>query len=145
MASTMVGVDLSPGMLAMANERKLYDQLVTGDITKELRRYEDRYDLILAADVFIYVGGLDQVFKAISAALKPGGLFAFPIEAEEESDGFVLSATGRYAHSIGYINKLAEATGLREVCLEESVLRMDKGKPIDGYIVVLEKPGEGSL
>jgi hypothetical protein len=22
---------------------------------------------------------------------------------------------------------------------------MDKGKPIDGYIVVLEKPGEGSL
>jgi hypothetical protein len=29
--------------------------------------------------------------------------------------------------------------------LEESVLRMDKGQPIDGYIVVLGKPEEGNL
>ena len=141
MARTLVGVDLSPGMLAMASQRKLYDQLVTGDITKELHKYEEAYDLILAADVFIYVGGLDQVFKAISAALKPGGLFAFSIEAEEEDDDFVLRPTGRYAHSIGYIRRLAEVSGLREVRLEESVLRMDKGQPIDGYIVVMEKPG----
>ena len=137
MASTMVGVDLSPGMLAIASQRNLYDRLVTGDITKELRKYEDAYDLILAADVFIYVGDLGHVFKAISAALKPGGLFAFSLEAEEEGDDFVLRPTGRYAHSIGYIRRLAEVSGLREVCLEESVLRMDKGQPIDGYIVVL--------
>ena len=142
MARTMVGVDLSPGMLAVAGERKLYDQLVTGDITKELRQHEAAYDLILAADVFIYVGGLDQVFKAISAALKPGGLFAFSIETEEDHDGHVLRPTGRYAHSIGYIRRLAQAAGLREVRLEESVLRMDKGQPIDGYIVVLDKPPE---
>jgi predicted TPR repeat methyltransferase len=144
MARTMVGVDLSPGMLAVAGERKLYDQLVTGDITKELRQHEAGYDLILAADVFIYVGGLDQVFKAISAALKPGGLFAFSIEAEEAGDDFVLRSTGRYAHSMSYIRRLAQAAGLREVRLEESVLRMDKGQPINGYIVVLGKPEEGA-
>ena len=144
MARTMVGVDLSPGMLTMASQRKLYDQLVTGDVTKELRKYEDAYDLILAADVFIYVGGLDQAFKAISTALKPGGLFAFSIEAEVEDDGFVLKPTGRYTHSIGYIRGLAEVAGLREVSLDESVLRMDKAQPIDGYIVVLEKPDEGN-
>jgi predicted TPR repeat methyltransferase len=145
MARTLVGVDLSPGMLAMANERKLYDQLVTGDITKELRRYEDAYDLILAADVFIYVGGLDQVFKAINAALKPGGLFAFSIEIEGDGDDFVLRPTGRYAHSMAYIGRLAEATGLREAHLEKSILRMDKGQPIDGYIVVLAKSEGGGL
>ena len=145
MARTMVGVDLSPGMLTMASQRKLYDRLVTGDITKELRKHEDAYDLILAADVFIYVGGLDQVFKAISTALKPGGLFAFSIEVEVEGDDFVLKPTGRYTHSIGYIKRLAEVAGLREVSLDESVLRMDKGQPIDGYIVVLRKPEEGGL
>jgi len=145
MARTMVGVDLSPGMLAMANQRKMYDQLVTGDITKELRKYKDAYDLVLAADVFIYVGGLDQVFKAIGAALKPGGLFAFSIEAEDEGDDFVLKPTGRYTHSIGYIRRLAEVAGLREVSLDESVLRMDKAQPIDGYIVVLRKPEEDNL
>jgi predicted TPR repeat methyltransferase len=145
MARTMVGVDLSAGMLALASQCKLYDQLVTGDITKELRKYEDAYDLILAADVFIYVGGLDQVFKAVSAALKPGGLFAFSVEAEEKDNDFVLKPTGRYTHSIGYIRRLAEVAGLREMRLEESVLRMDKGQPIDGYIVVLGKPEEGNL
>ena len=145
MARTMVGVDLSPGMLTMASQRKLYDRLVTGDITKELRKYEDTYDLILAADVFIYVGGLDQVFQAISTALKPGGLFALSIEAEVESDDFVLKPTGRYTHSIGYTGRLAEVAGLREVSLDESVLRMDKAQPIDGYIVVLGKPGVGNL
>jgi predicted TPR repeat methyltransferase len=145
MAGTLVGVDLSPGMLAVASQRKLYDQLVTGDITQELRKYENAFDLILAADVFIYVGGLDQVFKAISTTLNPGGLFAFSIEAEEEGNDFVLRPSGRYAHSIDYIIRLAEVTGLREVYLEESVLRMDKGQPIDGYIVVLGKSGKGSL
>ena len=139
MARTMVGVDLSPGMLARASQLNLYDRLVEDDITRELRKYEDTYDLILAADVFIYVGGLDQVFKAISTALKPGGLFAFSIESEEEGDDFVLRPTGRYAHSIGYIKKLAEVSRLREVHLEESILRMDKGRPINGYIVVLGK------
>jgi len=145
MARTMVGVDLSPGMLAMASQRKLYDQLVTGDITQELRKYENAFDLILAADVFIYVGGLDQVFKAISTTLNPGGLFAFSIEAEKEGNDFVLRPTGRYAHSIDYIRRLTEVTGLRAVHLEESVLRMDKGQPIDGYIVVLGKSEEDNL
>jgi predicted TPR repeat methyltransferase len=98
--------------------------------------------LILAADVFIYVGGLDQVFKATGAALRSGGLLAFSIEEEEGSDGYVLRPTGRYAHSIGYIRRLAEAAGLRELSLEECVLRMDKGQPINGYIVVLEKASD---
>jgi predicted TPR repeat methyltransferase len=140
MASTLVGVDLSPGMLAMASRRKLYDELVTGDITEHLRKNANSYDLILSADVFIYVGGLERVFEAIGAALRPGGLLAFSIEEEEGDDGYVLRPTGRYAHSMVYIRKLAETAGFREVHLEESVLRMDKGKPINGYIVVLEKP-----
>lgn len=145
MARTLVGVDLSPGMLAKAGQRNLYDQLVTGDITQELHKGKEAYDLILAADVFIYVGGLEKMFEAIGAALRPSGLFAFSLEAEEGGDGVVLRPTGRYAHSIGYIRGLAEAAGLREVCLDESVLRMDKGQPIEGYIVVLVKSKEDSV
>ncbi|MEN8207540.1 MAG: tetratricopeptide repeat protein [Pseudomonadota bacterium] len=142
MARTMVGVDLSPGMLARAGERKLYDKLVRDDITNELRKYNNAYDLILAADVFIYVGRLDQVFEATTRTLRPGGLFAFSIETESGGEDYVLRPSGRYAHSVAYIRRLANAVGLREVGLEESVLRMDKGQPIDGYIVVLEKPVE---
>ena len=142
MAGTLVGVDLSPQMLDRARQRKLYDRLVLGEITEELRKKRNAYDLIVSADVFIYVGALEAVFDAATRALRPGGWFAFSIESEEGGDGFVLRASGRYAHSIAYISRLAEAAGLREVHLQKSVLRMDKGQPIDGYIVVLEKARE---
>ena len=142
MARNLVGVDLSPGMLARAAERKLYDRLVTGDITDVLRNSKRAWDLILSADVFIYVGGLEQVFDATGAALRPGGLFAFSIESELEGEGYALRTSGRYAHSLAYIRRLAQASGLREIQLDERVLRTDKGQPIEGYIVVLEKPAD---
>jgi len=140
-ARLLKGVDLSPGMLARAKERNIYDKLVEGDLTVGLGTARDVYDMVIAADVFVYVGELRQVFEATTRTLKPGGLFAFSVEAEEGDGDFVLRPTGRYAHSTGYVRRLAEAAGLREVHLEKSVLRMDKGQPIDGYIVVLGKQG----
>jgi predicted TPR repeat methyltransferase len=139
-ASFLKGVDLSPGMLAKARERNIYDELVEGDLTIGLGTARDAYDLVVAADVFIYVGELKQVFEAACRALRPGGLFAFSLEAEEGGDSFVLRPTGRYAHSLAYTRRLAEMSGLQEMRLEETVLRVDKGKPIDGYVIVLEKP-----
>ena len=144
-ARFLKGVDLSPGMLVRAKERNIYDELVEGDLTVGLGTARDVYDMVIAADVFVYVGELRQVFEATIRTLKPGGLFAFSVEAEEGDGGFVLRPTGRYAHSTGYVRKLAEVAGLREMHLEESVLRIDKGQSIDGYIVVLGKPVEGKL
>lgn len=140
-ARLLKGVDLSPGMLAKARERKIYDELVEGDLSVGLGMAKHAYDLVIAADVFVYVGELGQVFEATTRALRPGGLFAFSLEAEEDCDDFVLRPTGRYAHSIGYSRRLAEDAGLQEVRLEKSVLRIDKGQQaIEGYIVVLHKP-----
>ncbi|NIV29929.1 MAG: methyltransferase domain-containing protein, partial [Anaerolineae bacterium] len=140
-AGFLKGVDLSPGMLAKAGERDIYDELVEGDLTVGLGTAGDVYDLVIAADVFVYVGELGQVFEATARALRPGGLFAFSLEAEESGEDFVLRPTGRYAHSLGYARRLAEAAGLQEIRLEKSVLRKDKGQqPIEGYLVVLGKP-----
>ena len=143
-AGFLKGVDLSPGMLVRAKQRNIYDELVEGDLTVGLGTARDVYDMVIAADVFVYVGELGEVFEATVRTLRPGGLFAFSLEAEESSDDFVLRPTGRYAHSMGYMRSLAQAAGLRELRLEESVLRMEKGQPIDGYIVVLGKPEEGA-
>jgi predicted TPR repeat methyltransferase len=70
MAGTLVGVDLSPGMLARASERKLYDRLVTSDIIDALRDTECAWDLVLSADVFIYVGAL-EARRCAPAACSP--------------------------------------------------------------------------
>ncbi len=139
MAGTLVGVDLSPGMLAEAGRPGLYDSLVEADITEALREHPDAYDLIVSADVFIYVGALEAVFEAAARALRPGGLFAFSIEVEE-GDGYSLRQSGRYAQSLGYIRRLAAENGLHECSVDSCVLRMERGQPIEGCVVVLEKP-----
>ena len=138
-AKTITGVDLSPNMLAKAKQLNVYTKLVLGDITKELKSAKNSVDIILAADVFIYVGELKQAFKAAAAALRSGGLFALSVEAEEDIDSYALRPTGRYAHSIKYVRELAAENGLKELSFKELVLRMDNEKAIDGYVLVFGK------
>jgi predicted TPR repeat methyltransferase len=138
-ARTLVGVDLSEKMLAKARERRVYDDLRVADVTMALRDSAAACDLVLAADVFVYVGDLAPVFDACRAALRPGGLFAFSLEAIEDSESFVLRPTARYAHSAAYIRRLAEANGMREAHFEEVALRKDAGEYIRGYMFVLVK------
>jgi predicted TPR repeat methyltransferase len=138
-ARHLKGVDLSTGMLQQAEGRRVYDELVAGDLVAGLGSRTAAWDLAIATDVFIYVGALESVFAASTRALRPGALFAFSIELEEGGEDYVLRPTGRYAHSMAYIRRLAEAAGLREMKLQQRVLRMDKGQPIDGCIVVLQK------
>ena len=136
-AKTLKGIDLSQKMLAKAKALNLYNELFKGDITTQLRRLNDKYDLVLSADVFIYVGDLKSIFKASAQSLKPNSLFAFSLEAEKSGADFRLCNTGRYAHSMNYIRKLAKENALEERYCTETTLRMDKNEPIKGYIVVL--------
>ena len=79
-AGRLVGVDLSGAMLEQAGKRGLYDELVREEIGDWLERERGRVDVALALDVFIYVGELARVMRALSAALVPGGLVAFTTE-----------------------------------------------------------------
>ena len=76
----LTGVDLSAAMLAKAGTLGVYSELVQGDLVSHLRATQRRYDLVLAADVFIYVGELDGVFSAVSDATLPGAVFCFSAE-----------------------------------------------------------------
>jgi predicted TPR repeat methyltransferase len=80
------GVDLSQQMLDKAAERKLYDELACADLTGYLAGREGAYDLAVAADVFVYIGDLAPVFRAVHAALRPGGRFCFSVEAGDGAD-----------------------------------------------------------
>ncbi|MEQ1663463.1 MAG: tetratricopeptide repeat protein [Thiobacillus sp.] len=140
-ALKLSGVDLSEKMIEVAKRRNLYDRLTVGDITVVLEGLNQVHDLIIAADVFVYVGELKRVFELSSAALKRSGLFAFTVEAaKDEAVDYVLQPTGRYAHSKHYIKELAESFGLEMSIMNDVVLRIDRGNPINGYMVVLRRP-----
>ncbi len=136
-ARELIGVDLSPQMIARARQRGIYDELYCDELTSVLERAQD-VDLVVAADVFIYVGALDATFPACARALRPRGLLAFSVE-RSDGDDVVLQATLRYAQSDSYIRRLATTTGFTVERAEPSVLRVEDGKPIEGILYVLRR------
>jgi predicted TPR repeat methyltransferase len=131
----LVGVDLSPGMLAKAKALAIYDELLVSDI-EDLPARLTGFDLILAADVLVYVGDLAKTFASVEARLKPGGLWAFTTEKAEHDD-FALGPKRRYRHGEAYLRRLAEAHHFDVASLIECVTRYDAGVPVPSLAAVL--------
>ena len=143
----LVGVDLSARMLEKAFARNLYQRLECLDLLAMMRAEKtSSYDVIIAADVFIYLGKLDEIISEAKRLLSPGGVIAFTIESievlpnEEASRGaqreYQLGTTGRYSHSPGYIARLATANGFHAQEMAALQLRMEHGKAVNGYLVL---------
>lgn len=135
----LTGVDLSSGMLNRARERGIYAELVLGDVEDVLDRLPAAsYRAVIATDVFIYIGELHDVFRAVARALEPHGLFGFSVEALQGAS-YALRSSGRYAHPVEYLRRLCAEAGFREIAVEPTVLRRDKGEPVEGLLVLLER------
>jgi len=137
------GVDLSPGMVNRALESGHYSRVWQADIHDAMEQAYlagDRYDLIVSADVFIYVGALERAFQLATRVLRAGGGLAFSLEEWAEGpEEYVLRPSLRYAHSLAYIGRLASEQGLRILWSSRDVLRHDHGKAIDGMFCILQK------
>jgi predicted TPR repeat methyltransferase len=136
LARTLTGVDLSAPMLQRAQARGIYDRLMLGDLLNALTASPAAFDLILAGDVFIYVGDLARIFPAARAALRSGGRFLFIVEAHA-GEGFALLPSRRYAHSVGYIQMLAGSSGFVEESMREAIFRVEHGQAIHGTVHLL--------
>lgn len=146
-ARQLVGVDLSSRMLEKARQRAVYTRLVEADLLAMLLdEPAASYDVVTAADVFIYVGRIDEVVAAIRRVLKFGGLFAFSVETpasdeEKEPPEVRLAATARFAHSPAYIARLAAAHGLQVVENLPARIRLENGVPVPGFIALWKNVG----
>lgn len=136
-ADRVDGVDLSAPMLDKARALGVYDRLDQAELVEHLERSERRHDLVLAADVFIYVGALEAVFAGVARVLEAGGVFAFSVEQAGDEVDFELRASLRYAHSERYLRKLAARAGLDLVRLHAQPVREDQRRPIAGLYVYL--------
>ena len=137
LARRLEGVDLSGTMLARARARGVYDALVHADLAEHLRSTHERHDLVVAADVFIYVGVLDGVFAGVRRVLAEGGRFVFTVETAER--GIELRSSLRYAHGSDELARLASAHGFAPPALQPFVLREEQRRPIAGTLVTLQR------
>lgn len=140
MTGRLTGVDLSRPMMDKARTLGVYDRLAQADIVDFLRDTDETYDLVLAADVFIYVGDLAPIFDALHRVMDGAGTFCFSAElARHDSTGFELLPSLRYAHSEDYLRRLAAKYGFDVAKVLRSAIREDQREVIEGLFCYLTR------
>lgn len=98
----------------------------------------DRFDLIVAADVLVYFGSLDAVISTFAKLSYPGIsklIFTCELASEEEAPlGWRLLSSGRFAHTKQHAVQTALQHGYHLVHYEEITPRMEKGVPVKGHL-----------
>jgi predicted TPR repeat methyltransferase len=136
-ARTLVGIDLSSGMLRRAKGLDVYDELIEAELASFLDAHRDAYDGIVSADTLCYFGDLEAVFTAAAAALRPSGRVFLTVEraADSVADGYHLQSHGRYSHAPSYVRQRLEHAGFDVESMDEAELRREAAVPVIGLVV----------
>ncbi len=140
-SSKLDGVDLSAGMLVKAKERNIYNTLFEDELEHFLNDLNTCYDVVVSSDVLTYIGDLSEVFKGFAKALKEDGRLIFTISKndKESKKGYFLHSSGRFTHNDWYVKDSLKECGLSVVEFKETVLRLEGGEPVIGFLCVAEK------
>lgn len=126
LANFITGIDLSENAIKFAQRGGSYDTIKQGDaVTIMKAMLPNSFDLVVAADMVPYFGDLGDLFRAIAAVTRPGGLVAFNADVldatEEVSSGsniggnvraYELKFTGRWSHRRKYVTQSIAAVGM---------------------------------
>ena len=137
LAQRLQGVDLSAAMIDRARDRGLYDALQQAELCQYLASTDERFDLIVACDVLIYLGDLAPVWSGARRVLRPGGVFAFSVEAGAATRDFQLQASLRYAHGEQPLRAQAAAHGFAVLRTDTAALRVDQAQTVTGQYWVV--------
>jgi predicted TPR repeat methyltransferase len=136
--SHSVGVDLSRKMIDVAAAKNVYQELLCGDAIELLRGMDGTFDLVAAVEIAVYLGDLRALTDVVADRLRPGGLYVYSIETMQ-GETYKLQPTQRFAHSVAYVIEVAASRGLKLLAGTETMLRLDAGKPLPGYVGILVK------
>ncbi|MGZ3409419.1 MAG: methyltransferase [Xanthobacteraceae bacterium] len=136
----LVGIDLSPNMVAIARAKNIYDELAVAEIMDYLANESssERFDLVIAADVFAYLPDLHAVVAACAKILSAGGLLSFTVETHG-GEGIILGEKLRYAHAEAHVRSAIETAALDLVGLEIASTRNEAGVPVPGLLAVAQR------
>ncbi|PTM39270.1 methyltransferase domain-containing protein [Bosea sp. 124] len=144
-AGFLAGCDLSPRMIERARAKTradgepLYDKLAVAGLTAFLTSRPDVCaDLVVAADVFVYLGELAPAFAQCARVLKRGGLFAFTVQSHD-GEGVVVGVDRRFAHAEGWLRRRLKEAGLTPIAIDPASTRQDRDVPVPGLLVVAQK------
>ncbi|WP_233903041.1 tetratricopeptide repeat protein [Stieleria maiorica] len=158
-ADHLVGVDLSPGMLARAQQKEQYDELIESELTEYLDACDETFDLMISADTLIYIGDLRSTFDAAARTLRPSGTLVFSLEklscdpapkscgSPDDNapnhglvgDGYQLGTSGRYQHTEACVRSWLEQSGFSTTVFTEAEVRKEGHESVTGFLVAAHR------
>ena len=136
-ARELIGIDLSAKMLAAAEFKEIYTQLIQGDVVTELKQLH-QVDLIIAAELCNYLGDLAPFFQASFNSLTPNGQLFFTVESGQTYP-YHLEKSIRYTHHKKYLEEQLNAVGFKLERFDNMILRKQHRDDVAGYLVLVTK------
>lgn len=144
-ARSITGIDLSPRMLEKAAASGVYSRLVEAELPQCLdAEAAGSFDLAFGADVMIYLGAVEPVFSRLARVVRPGGLSALSFErlsaaADQPAAAMEVSDQLRFRHHPDAVRAGALASGWTPLLLEDATLRLERGRPVGGFVLVMRR------
>jgi predicted TPR repeat methyltransferase len=123
----LVGIDLSPDMLAVAAKRGRYHRLLQGDLVAVMTRLAERFDAVFSSCVLYHLADLAPVFAQAARLLAPGGVFFFSVDPSADGQDIGITGPGEYCHSRPYLRRLAGEAAMAEIAIAIAVHRATPG------------------
>ena len=133
-STQLIGVDISERCLDQARRKGIYKELITDDLLHfcQTRLKDYQPDIIFAADVFCYLGRLEELIESC----RPHKL-AFSIElSDNKTADYDLAPTGRYRHNPTYIENLLRLNDYKNINQYPLILRQECGQDVKGLIFI---------
>lgn len=166
LAEIMIGIDASKKMLDIAancttqkgcglkenevigdgnREEALYDDLLVLDLEEmklkntltKTGSHVKGFDLIVAADVLVYFGSINNLIQTFANISIPGAGLIFSCERATDDEaplGWRLLTSGRFSHTKKHALEAASSAGYDLVSYQEIVPRMEKGEEVQGHL-----------
>lgn len=139
-ANRLVGVDLSEKMIQQARKKNIYTELHIKDIFEHTETYNNDFDLILASDVFVYLGDLQNIISAAYKAMRFNGIISFTIEEMNNAErDYSLEQTGRYKHNDTYIRTIMDNNKFTLLSARTDTIRTQADQEVRGYVYAYRK------
>tara|TARA_R110002110_G_scaffold293634_1_gene507636 strand:+ start:311 stop:1579 length:1269 start_codon:yes stop_codon:yes gene_type:complete len=135
-ARAIDGMDFAPKMIRQATRRGIYRQLEACSALDFLKVTQRRYDLVVAADVFGYIGNPLPLMMAVWSCLKTGGHFCFTAELGNV-ERFGMGDHIRYVFHPDFLTAAAGEAGFTILSRDQAVMRHDGDEPIRVEVLLL--------
>ncbi len=133
------GADLAPAMVSQARRTGLYGRVEVADAVSFLiAESAGSADLVVAADVLVYLGDLAPLLAAVSQVLSAGGVFAVTAQTGG-TESWALGPDLRYRHAPAYLEETGRQHGLSLKLIEHLWARREKGVEVPGLVAVFAK------